>query len=182
MAEYDKMRGEGCRLDRHVFSALIAALGASVGGADVDRRMQLVLLERAFHLLDDMKVGLGFRGLFPCTAVNVTALVRCNHAQSTGPSVCVTQATERVSSMPHRGLVTEAHGILFPQDVRVQPDAVVYNALVAAAGRAGQLQRALEIVSEMEVRASEHHTYQLSHTCQNLSVVVAGSYGSRWQW
>lgn len=56
MAEYDKMRGEGCKLDSHVFSALIAALGGAVSGPGVDRRMQLVLLERAFHLLDDMKV------------------------------------------------------------------------------------------------------------------------------
>jgi hypothetical protein len=58
MAEYEKMRAEGCKLDRHVFSALIAALGGAVCGPDADRRMQLVLLERAFQLLDDMKVGL----------------------------------------------------------------------------------------------------------------------------
>jgi hypothetical protein len=56
MAEYEKMRAEGCRLDGHVFSALIAALGGAVCGPDADRRMQLVLLERAFQLLDDMKV------------------------------------------------------------------------------------------------------------------------------
>ena len=58
MAEYEKMRGEGCKLDRHVFSALIAALGGAVCGPDADRRMQLVLLERAFQLLDDMKARL----------------------------------------------------------------------------------------------------------------------------
>jgi len=34
----------------------------------------------------------------------------------------------------------------------VQPDSVVYNALITVAGRAGQLQRALEVVSGMEVR------------------------------
>ncbi len=39
-----------------------------------------------------------------------------------------------------------------PQEARVQPDAVVYNTLITLAGRAGQLQRALEVVSEMEVR------------------------------
>lgn len=58
MAEYEKMRAEGCKLDRHVFSALIAALGGAVCGPDADRRMQLVLLERAFQLLDDMKARL----------------------------------------------------------------------------------------------------------------------------
>jgi Pentacotripeptide-repeat region of PRORP len=58
MAEYEKMRAEGCKLDRHVFAALIAALGSAVCGPDADRRMQLVLLERAFQLLDDMKVRL----------------------------------------------------------------------------------------------------------------------------
>ncbi len=60
LAEYEKMRAEDCRLDRHVFSALISALGGAIaaGGPSCDRRTQLVLLERAFHLLDDMKVGL----------------------------------------------------------------------------------------------------------------------------
>lgn len=59
LAEYDKMKAEQCPLDRHVFSALIAALGGAVAAAApaVDRRTQLVLLERAFHLLDDMKVA-----------------------------------------------------------------------------------------------------------------------------
>ena len=49
-------------MDSHVFSALIAALGSAVAAAApvADRRTQLVLLERAFHLLDDMKVC-GFR-------------------------------------------------------------------------------------------------------------------------
>lgn len=38
------------------------------------------------------------------------------------------------------------------QEVKVRPDAAVWNALIAAAGRAGQLQRAFEALQDMQVR------------------------------
>ena len=55
---YHQMQTEGCQLDQHVIAALISAFSAAVRvrGASADRRPQLVLLERAFHLLDDMRV------------------------------------------------------------------------------------------------------------------------------
>lgn len=37
------------------------------------------------------------------------------------------------------------------QEARVRPDAAVWNALIAAAGRAGQLQRALKALQDMQV-------------------------------
>lgn len=57
-AVYQQMRAEGCQLDQHVIAALISAFSAAVRvrGASADRRAQLVLLERAFLLLDDMGV------------------------------------------------------------------------------------------------------------------------------
>jgi len=38
------------------------------------------------------------------------------------------------------------------QEVKVRPDAAVWNALIAAAGRAGQLQRAFEALQDMQVQ------------------------------
>lgn len=43
------------------------------------------------------------------------------------------------------------YGSLHSQEARVKPDAAVWNALIAAAGRAGQLQRALEALQDMQV-------------------------------
>lgn len=51
----------------------------------------------------------------------------------------------------------------------MQPDTVVYNALITLAGRAGQLQRAMEVVGEMEVRstaAREHMPVMTHQTCR----------------
>ncbi len=47
------------------------------------------------------------------------------------------------------------------QEVKVRPDAAVWNALIAAAGRAGQLQRAFEALQDMQVEpilCSDSHT------------------------
>ena len=41
---------------------------------------------------------------------------------------------------------------LHSQEARVKPDAAVWNALIAAAGRAGQLQRALDALQDMQVQ------------------------------
>lgn len=51
------------------------------------------------------------------------------------------------------------HSSLHSQEARVKPDAAVWNALIAAAGRAGQLQRALEALQDMQVCLwwSGHH-------------------------
>ena len=42
------------------------------------------------------------------------------------------------------------HWSLVSQEARVRPDVAVWNALIAAAGRAGQLQRALEALQDMQ--------------------------------
>lgn len=42
------------------------------------------------------------------------------------------------------------HCSLVSQEARVRPDVAVWNALIAAAGRAGQLQRALEALQDMQ--------------------------------
>jgi len=92
-AVYQQMLQERCRPDRRAMSALVSAYAASVrrqGPSATDRRTQLVLLERAFQLRDDL------------VEMNMT------------------------------------------------PDAVMWNTLITLAGRAGQLQRALDTVSEME--------------------------------
>lgn len=39
------------------------------------------------------------------------------------------------------------------QELKVRPDAAVWNALIAAAGRAGQLQRAFEALQDMQVQS-----------------------------
>ncbi len=52
------------------------------------------------------------------------------------------------------------------QEVKVRPDAAVWNALIAAAGRAGQLQRAFEALQDMQVQS---RLYSDSHTlCHKL--------------
>jgi pentatricopeptide repeat protein len=40
---------------------------------------------------------------------------------------------------------------LLLQEADLEPDVVVYNTLVSLAGQAGQLQRAMDTVTEMEV-------------------------------
>ncbi len=42
------------------------------------------------------------------------------------------------------------------QEAKVRPDAAVWNALIAAAGRAGQLQRAFEALQDMQVQFCSH--------------------------
>ena len=51
------------------------------------------------------------------------------------------------------------------QEVKVRPDAAVWNALIAAAGRAGQLQRAFEALQDMQVQpilCSDSYTLRTS--------------------
>lgn len=51
------MRDQRVPLEPQTFSALLSAFSAEVlATPSSDRRSQLVLLERAFHLLDDMQV------------------------------------------------------------------------------------------------------------------------------
>jgi hypothetical protein len=61
--EYQRMRAEGCKVDRHVYSALISAFNEAVRQrrGTAERRADLVLLERAFNLVDDMRVCFIFR-------------------------------------------------------------------------------------------------------------------------
>lgn len=42
-------------------------------------------------------------------------------------------------------------GLRFVQEARVRADAAVWNALIATAGRAGQLQRAFQALEDMQV-------------------------------
>lgn len=49
------------------------------------------------------------------------------------------------------------------QEARVKPDAAVWNALIAAAGRAGQLRRALEALQDMQVCL-----WHCGHTCGGM--------------
>lgn len=55
---YQRMQSEGCKMDSYVFSALISAFNAAVRQRQgtSERRADLVLLERAFNLVDDMRV------------------------------------------------------------------------------------------------------------------------------
>lgn len=56
---YTEMRELGVPLEAQTFSALLTAYSAEVRATNsADRRTQLVLMERAFHLLDDMEVRL----------------------------------------------------------------------------------------------------------------------------
>lgn len=54
---YLEMRKQEVPLEAQTFSALLSAFSAEVRATlPTDRRTQLVLMERAFHLLDDMRV------------------------------------------------------------------------------------------------------------------------------
>lgn len=57
-----------------------------------------------------------------------------------------------------------------PQEVKVRPDAAVWNALIAAAGRAGQLQRAFEALQDMQVRCLVTRFLQIPDLLMGLLV------------
>ena len=87
---YSEMKATGVKAEKQVFATLISACSEQIVRTPAaDRRTQLVLLERAFALVQNM------------------------------------------------------------QDIRLNPDAPVWNALVTAAGRAGQLQRAFDVLEDM---------------------------------
>jgi pentatricopeptide repeat protein len=95
---YREMREAGVRSERQVYATLVSACSEQIRNThSSDRRTALVLVERAFGVVEDMKAQ------------------------------------------------------------RILPDVVVWNTLVTAAGRAGQLQRAFAVLEEMLVcvRASE---------------------------
>lgn len=87
---YGQMKAEGVTADKMVYSAVVKACAEQIDRLPAsERRKQLVLLERAFALIDDLKCA------------------------------------------------------------RIPTDAAVWNALVTAAGRAGQLQRAFNVLEDM---------------------------------
>ena len=87
---YSEMKAAGVKTEKHVYATLISACSEQIAATPLsDRRTQLVLLERAFALVDGMS------------------------------------------------------------EARVNPDAAVWNALVTAAGRAGQLQRSFDVLEHM---------------------------------
>lgn len=58
-------------------------------------------------------------------------------------------------------LLERAHGVLAEmRAARLKPDAVLWNALITAAGRAGQLQRAFQTLEEMQVGRQHHKDVQ----------------------
>lgn len=87
---FEEMQSSNIKLEKQVFATLVAACSQSIiTNFASDRRAQLVLLERAFGLIDLM------------------------------------------------------------DESRIQPDVVVWNALITASGRADQLQRAFSVLEEM---------------------------------
>ena len=87
---YSEMKTAGVKTEKQVYATLISACSEQIAKTpQSDRRTQLVLLERAFSLVQGM------------------------------------------------------------QSARMPTDAVVWNALVTASGRAGQLQRAFDVFEEM---------------------------------
>jgi len=61
------------------------------------------------------------------------------------------------------------------QEVKVRPDAAVWNALIAAAGRAGQLQRAFEALQDMQVQprlCSDSNTLRASSVVSSLFLCI----------
>ncbi len=54
-------------------------------------------------------------------------------------------------------LLERAAGVMADmRAARIKPDRAVWNALITAAGRAGQLQRAFQSLEEMQARASSY--------------------------
>lgn len=97
---FKEMQAAGVRLEKQIFATLISACAVQIDRTHAsDRRTQLVLLERAFGLIETMDAA------------------------------------------------------------RVQPDAAVWNALINAAGRAGQLQRAFDVLDEMLSRSSKPNAW-----------------------
>lgn len=87
---FSEMKATGIKTEKQVYATLISACSEQIAATPLsDRRTQLVLLERAFALVEGM------------------------HA------------------------------------ARINPDAPVWNALVTAAGRAGQLQRSFDVLEDM---------------------------------
>ncbi|KAK9866117.1 hypothetical protein WJX84_009157 [Apatococcus fuscideae] len=99
---YEEMKAAGVETERQVYGALIHACSQEIQHMrPVNRRLQLVLLERAASIFDDME---------------------------------------------------KAH---------IMPDSVIWNAFIAAAGRAGQLQRAFDALTRMQASGLKPnvHTY-----------------------
>lgn len=87
---YSEMKSAGVKTEKQVYATLISACSEQIAATPLsDRRTQLVLLERAFSLVEGMQAS------------------------------------------------------------RINPDAPVWNALVTAAGRAGQLQRSFDVLDDM---------------------------------
>lgn len=90
---YSEMKAAGVKREKQVYTTLVSACAEQIGATHAtDRRTQLVLLERAFALVDTMESS------------------------------------------------------------RIQLDPPLWNALVTAAGRAGQLQRAFDVLEQMMSR------------------------------
>ena len=120
-----------------------------------DRRTQLVLMERAFHLLDDMQA----RHVDVCDHSCPDLLVsmspqlrrRLTHAK-TLPVSRTDVTCDCCSSAQHATCLTVAvaQHWLRRQEARLQPDAPIWNGLITLAGRAGQLQRAFQVLEDMQ--------------------------------
>ena len=69
---FQELQESGQTADRQVYGALISTLGQAMKVGNTERRAQLVLLERACHLLEDMKES----NILPDTA-NWNTLLTC---------------------------------------------------------------------------------------------------------
>ena len=120
-----------------------------------NRRKQLVLLERAFGLVDDMQ-ALHVQ-VSACVSACACLPVRLGWWTTCRPCTCrracarmyLCAAARACCAPPHGGtLPTLTHPPAHPTPPS-QPDTAVWNALVTAAGRAGQLQRAFNVLEDM---------------------------------
>lgn len=120
--EYQRMRAEGCKVDRHVYSALISAFNEAVRQrrGTAERRADLVLLERAFNLVDDMREA----DLEPDVVVYNTLVSLAGQAGQ------LQRAMDTVTEMEMR---------------RCPPDEYTYASLIDACGRSGQPDEARKV-------------------------------------
>ncbi|KAL4443545.1 hypothetical protein ABPG75_011282 [Micractinium tetrahymenae] len=121
----DMLQAAGLKMDSHLYTTLISAC-AGAGDAD-----------KAFQLYSEMKVA----GVPSDKMVYASVVKACaQHISRLPPSE---RRQQLVLLERAFGLVQDARA------ARIPTDAAVWNALVTAAGRAGQLQRAFEVLEDM---------------------------------
>ncbi|KAL3134957.1 hypothetical protein ABBQ32_007917 [Trebouxia sp. C0010 RCD-2024] len=140
------LKDSGKQLDTFLYTNLITAC-AMEGDADT-----------GFRLYEDM-----LSDRVPTDPRVYTALI----------SVCSGKIRLSESDSSRRDqlvLLERAFGVFHDmQEARVKPDAAVWNALIGAAGRAGQLQRAMEALRDMQdhYQKPDGHTFaSLLHACR----------------